>query len=415
MISDPDKKAFEKLCSAKPVLKEIKQARDVLPFLDDYTLLHVSPPIEPERMCGPVRGAIECAIVYEEWTESYSDAWELVLDRKVKLEATHHHGFVGPVSAVVSPSMWVYCVKNETNGNWAYCPMLEHGKGRALRFGAQGDDVLQRLKHIEEVIGPVLSDTIKKVGRIDLQEIIRSSLEMGDECHNRHEAARLLFLNKLIPSLFGLSNDRHIIAEVFEYIAQNYYFFVNISMATCKAMSDSIKNVPGSAIVSAMARNGTDFGIRVAGLGDKWFAAPCNRIDGIFFDGYAEPDGNLDLGDSSITETVGLGAFAMAASPAISRYIGGSVQDLEKQTKEMYKITAGEHTVFKIPAFEYRGTPTGIDVRKVVETGITPIINTSISHREPGIGQIGAGRTMAPIECFEKALAELEKYSSKDK
>ena len=404
---NPNDETFRRLCSGTPVLYSLKPARDVLPeFFSERAILHVSPPISYERMCGPVRGAIECALVYEGWAPNYEAAGRLLDSGEIRLSTTHDNGFAGPVAGVVSPSMWVLGVKNEAFGNWAYSPINE-GMGRALRFGAQGEDVIRRLRWLETYAGPVLAEALNLAGGIELNPIIQRSLEMGDECHNRHEAARLLLLRNLFVHLSCASPNPDVLSQVTEYIAENYYFFVNVSMAACKAITDPASGIANSTLVTTMARNGTDFGIRVSGTGDHWFTAPCNRIRGVCFDGYAEDDGNPDLGDSSITETAGLGAFAMAASPAISSYIGGMPDDLVRDTLQMYEITHGEHPQFRIPVLGYRGTPTGIDARKVVESGITPVINTSISHKRAGIGQIGAGRTTAPMSCFEDAIAAI--------
>lgn len=399
---------FERLCTAEPVLQRVRPAADVIPMLSESrTLLHAGPPITVDRLCGPVRGALECAIVHEKWATSYMAAGQMLERGEVRIEPTHHHRFVGPVAGVVSPSMWVLCVKNKSHGNWAYSPLNE-GMGRALRFGAQGDDVLKKLEFLGRVVGPVLAEAVERSRGINLKCIIQKALEMGDECHNRHEGARLLFLAELLPHLMDAPHPSNTLRDACKFIAGHYYFFVNLSMAACKAMTDAMGVSPGSSLVTVMARNGTDFGIRVAGLGDRWFTAPCQRIEGICFPGYTNADGNPDLGDSSITETAGIGAFAMAAAPAISRYIGGSPAELTRQTLEMYQITEGEHSDFRIPALDYRGTPTGIDVRKVVSTGVTPIINTSISHKQAGIGQIGAGRTRAPLACFQQAVVALD-------
>ena len=399
---------FTRLCRGTPVLLEVKRASAICPLLNGPVLLHAGPSLEWSTACGPVRAGAECAAVYEGWAKDYEEAGRAIERAGIRLEPTHHHSFVGPVAGIISGSMWVFCVRNETDGNWAYCNMSE-GMGRALRFGAQGEDVLRRLEWMEHVLGPVLADAVQRSGGIDLKEIITLSLEMGDDCHNRHEAARLLLLRRLLPHLIASDYSRDTLHEVIEFLADNYYFFVNLCMAACKALTDTVPHLPGSTIVTTMARNGTEFGIRVAGLGSRWFTAPCNSIRGIYFPGYSEEDGNPDLGDSTITETAGIGAFAMAASPAICRYIGGTPDEMLESTLEMYRITHGEHPDFQIPALDYRGTPTGIDVRSVVTTGITPVINTSIAHKEPGIGQIGAGRTRAPLKCFTDALAAIER------
>lgn len=403
-----NEEAFNILCAGEPILVDIKPAHEVCPELrKNRMLLHAGPPIEWERMCGPMKGAVQCAIVYEGWANTYDEAYKLAESGEIQLSPTHDFQFVGPVAGIVSPSMWVFCVKNLKNNCWAYCTMSE-GMGRALRFGAMGEDVLKLLQWMEHVLGPSLSMALDKVDGINLKDIIRNALEMGDECHNRHHGARYLFIQHLFPGLIDSELERDTVKEVIQFISNNYYFFVNISMAACKAMTSAIEYIPGSSLVSVMARNGTDFGIRVSGLGNQWFTAPCERIHGILFEGFNEEDGNSDLGDSSITETAGIGAFAMASAPAISRYIGGTPREMIEHTLEMYQITYGEHPFFQIPFLNYRGTPTGIDIYKVVEMGIPPIINTSIAHKDPGVGQIGAGRTRAPIQCFQKAVKALE-------
>lgn len=405
---------FERLCAGGAVLVDVRPAGEVCPWLaGGRRLLHAGPPSSWGRFCGPVSGALEGAAVFEEWATTCSQAAGLAAEGGIEFAPTHHHRFVGPVAGVVSPSMWVFCVENPRFGNRAYCTMSE-GVGRALRFGAQGDDVLLRLHWMREVLGPTLSEAVGRSDGIDLKEIIRLALEMGDECHNRHEAARLLLLRQLYPALLGSTRHRGVVAEVIEFIARNYYFFVNLAMAASKAMADPIADFRGSSLVSVMARNGAEFGIRVAGLGDRWFTAPCERIHGICFPGYTEADGNPDLGDSTITETVGIGAFAAAAAPAICRYIGGTPGEMLAHTLEMYRITEGEHAHFRIPSLGDRGTPTGIDVEKVVATRISPTINSSIAHRDPGVGQIGAGRTRAPLACFDRALAALRRLGHDD-
>lgn len=186
----------------------------------------------------------------------------------------------------------------------------------------------------------------------------------------------------------------------------NDHFALNLTMPACKCTLDAAKGIPYSTIVTTQARNGTEFGIRVSGIdgGNRWFTAPAEIIDGLYFPGYSQEDANPDIGDSVITETCGIGGFAMATAPAIVQFVGGTPQDAVNYTTSMYEITTVENNVYTIPFLNFRGTPTGIDIRKVVETGIRPVINTGIAHKDPGVGQVGAGIVHPPMKCYEDAL-----------
>jgi hypothetical protein len=144
----------------------------------------------------------------------------------------------------------------------------------------------------------------------------------------------------------------------------------------------------------------------VSGTGERWFTGPAGVVDGLYLPGYGPADANLDIGDSTITETIGLGGFAMAAAPAIVEFVGGRPEDAAATTERMYEIAWSESASFRIPALGFRGTPTGIDCREVVHTGVLPAINTGIAHREPGVGQIGAGLVEPPMEAFVAAVRE---------
>ncbi len=398
--------AVERIRSGRPLLIGMGIAKDVIPGFGERMILHAGPPIEWERMCGPTRGAIMGAIVYEGWAESYEEAAEMAASGEITFDPCHHHHTVGPMAGIVSPSMPVFIVKNETYGNVTYATQNE-GLGRVLRYGAYGDDVLERLKWMEKVLYPALARALEETGPIDLRSIIAQALHMGDEVHNRNRAATSLFIRQIAPAIVATSPKETAI-EVLRFIDGNDHFFLNLSMPTIKAMLEPAEGIEGSTIVTVMARNGTDFGIRIASMPDRWFTAPAPVVDGLWLPGFSAEDANPDIGDSSITETGGVGGFAMAAAPAIVRFVGGTASLALSVTQEMYQITAGEHEVFTVPVLNFRGTPLGIDVRKVMATGILPFINTGIAHKEPGIGMVGAGLVRAPRKCFEDAFAAIK-------
>jgi len=402
-IEEANRTAVERMTSARPMLTGIARARDVIPGMRDGLLLHAGPPIEWERMSGPLRGAVTGALIFEGLAHDEAGALALVAAGEVAFEPCHHHGAVGPMAGVISPSMKVYVVEDATHGHRTFSNLNE-GYGKVLRYGAFGDDVIAKLRWMNDMLAAVLSKALDLLGGIDLRALVAEALHMGDEGHNRNKAGSLLFLKLLAPAIARVSPAAAIHAEVVKFLGDNPLSVLNPVMAACKAMADAAHGVEGSTIVSAMARNGTDFGIRVSGLGDRWFTAPAQVPDGLYFPGFSSADANPDIGDSTITETAGLGAFAMAAAPAIVTFIGGTPQDALNATLEMYEITAAEHGQFTIPALGFRGTPVGIDLRKVVELGLTPRVNTGIAHRRAGVGQVGAGLVRPPIEIFEEAL-----------
>ncbi len=402
-IDQANQSAAERLISARPMLSGVETAREVIPEFRDGLLLHAGPPIEWDRMSGPLRGAVIGALLFEGLAENEDAARSLVESGEVEFEPCHHHRAVGPMAGVISPSMAVYVVDNETHGNHAYSNLNE-GYGKVLRYGAFAPEVLQKLRWMNEVMAPLLAEALERTGPLDLRALLAEALHMGDEGHNRNKAGSLLLTKLLAPALAEAGGDRAAIGEVVRFLGDNALSVLNPVMAACKAMADAAHGVEGSTLVTTMARNGTDFGIRVSGLGDEWFAAPAQTPDGLYFSGFSAADANPDIGDSTITETAGIGAFAMAAAPAIVTFVSGTPKDAVNATLEMYEITAAEHAHFTIPALDFRGTPTGIDLRKVVELGITPRVNTGIAHREAGVGQVGTGLVRPPMEIFERAL-----------
>jgi hypothetical protein len=336
------------------------------------------------------------------------EAQKMAASGEIEYSPCHHHHAVGPMAGVVSPSMPVFILENRTFGNRAYCTQNE-GLGKVLRYGGMGPEVYARLKWMETELYPVLDRALQSLPNgIDIKSLIAQALHMGDECHNRNRAATSLFLRAIGPTLARTNKDNETLAKVIEFIDRNDHFFLNLSMPAGKAMLEAAEGVAGSTIVTVMARNGTDFGIRLSSMPERWFTAPAGRVQGLYFPQYTENDANPDIGDSTITETAGYGGMAMAAAPAITQFVGGTPQMALQNTLEMYEITFGEHPNLTIPALNFRGTPLGIDVRKVMETGILPRINTGIAHKDPGVGMVGAGILRAPEKCFEDAFQALQ-------
>jgi hypothetical protein len=409
-INQANRAATERMIEARAVLVGLGKAGKVIPGMRENLLLHAGPPITWQRASGPMRGAITGALIFEGKVKNEREAQTLVESGEIELEPCHHHQAVGPMAGVISPSMSVYIIENETHGNRAYSNLNE-GYGKVLRYGAFDSEVQNRLKWMEEVLAPVLKDAITASGGIDIKALLSEALHMGDEGHNRNKAGSILYLKTLAPHIASVSKDSRVSAQVLQKIGENALSVLNPVMAACKVMADAAHGITDSTIITAMARNGTDFGIRVSGLNEQWFTAPAQVPGGLYFPGYGDEDANADIGDSTITETAGIGGFAMAAAPAIVTFVSGTPKDALNATMEMYEITASEHKYFTIPQLDFRGTPVGIDLRKVVETGITPRINTGIAHKDAGIGQIGAGLVRPPMEIFEAALmAFAEKY-----
>ncbi len=406
-VEAANEEALRRICAGRPMIVGMGLAREVIPDMHDRMILHAGPPIAWERMCGPMRGGVMGALVYEGLAQTPEEAAGLAESGQVEFSPCHHHHAVGPMAGIVSPSMPVWIVRNEEFGNQAYCTQNE-GLGQVLRYGAYGDEVIKRLKWMAEELYPALNAALEVSGPLDLRTLIAQALHMGDEGHNRNKAGTSLLIRAIAPALAEAVSDQAVVARVLRFMDGNDHFFLNLSMPAMKAMLEPAEGIEGCSVVTTMARNGTDFGIRVSALGDRWFVAPAGQPEGLWLPGFSAEDANPDIGDSTITETGGIGGFALAAAPAIVQFVGGAPEDALNASLEMYEITAGEHTIFTIPALNFRGTPLGIDVRKVVEAGILPRLNTGIAHKEPGIGMVGAGLLQAPMECFRQAFAAFQ-------
>jgi hypothetical protein len=398
--------AVQRMLSSGAALVDVVSARDVL-GLAPTDFLHAGPPIEWARASGPMRGALIGAALFEGLADDAGDAQALLAaGSAITLDCCHHHAAVGPMAGVVSASMWMFVLEDPASGRRAYCSLNE-GLGKVLRYGAYSPDVVGRLHWMSAVLGPLLGRAVRAHGPVDVKAILAQMVQMGDEAHNRNRAGTLMLMRDLMPALVASGAPAHDIAQVVKFIGGNDHFFLNLAMPACKLALDAARDIPGSTMVVAMARNGTDFGIQVSGTGSAWFTGPAQVPDGLYLGDFGPSDANPDIGDSAITETAGLGGFAMAAAPAIVKFVGGTVADALAATERMYEITLAEHPMFSVPVLDFRGTPVGIDVTRVVRTQILPQINTGMAGRVAGTGQVGAGLVNPPASIFPAALAAL--------
>lgn len=406
-IDAANEQAVTRIIEAHPVLVGFGRAIDVVPGMTPETILHAGPPIEWERMNGAMKGAVTGALVFESLAKNLDDAARLAASGRIRFSPCHEHDCVGSMAGVTSASMTMHVVKNKVHGNTAYTNLSEQ-MAKILRMGANDQSVIDRLCWMRDVLGPILEAAMESAGEIDLRLLLAQALHMGDECHNRNNAGTGLLIQALTPHILETPFSTAQKRQVFEFVASSDYFSGPTWMALCKCALDAAHGVEGSSIVTTMCRNGVEFGIRVSGLpGNAWFTGPAQPVIGPMFAGFKPEDSGLDIGDSAITETYGLGGFAMAAAPAIVSLIGGTIDDAMAFTLKMEEITTTVNPNVTIPLLNFRGIATGIDVRKVVQTGILPVISTAIAHREPGIGMIGAGVTYPPAECFQSALLAL--------
>jgi hypothetical protein len=387
------------------MLVDVRPASDVL-GLQPGEFLHAGPPISWQRASGPLRGALMGGAALEGLVDDPEQAPDLFAAGRFSLDSCHHHGAVGPMAGVVTPSMWMFVLEDPATGRRTHCSLNE-GLGKVLRYGAYSPEVLDRLRWMSAVLGPSLQKAVRDAGPVDVTGILTQMLQMGDEAHNRNRAGTLMLLRDLAPAMASSGRSASDVADSLRFIGGNDHFFLNLAMPACKLALDAARDIPGSTMVVAMSRNGTDFGIQVSGTGDGWFTGAALVPEGLFLGDYGTDDANPDIGDSAITETAGIGGFAMATAPAIVRLVGGTVPDALATTRRMHEITLGENPRWTVPALEFRGVPSGIDVTRVCRTGILPQINTGMAGKQAGVGQVGAGLVTPPAEIFPQAMAEL--------
>lgn len=404
-IDDANQAVINKVIQSAPFLLDVVPAKTVIPDLSQKMLLHAGPPIRWEEMTEPMQGSCVGAVLFEEWAKNEQEARELLNSGQIKFAPCHNYQAVGPMGGITSANMPVLVVSNQSDGNRAYCTMNE-GIGAVLRFGAYSQEVIDRLRWMRDVLGPVLSQALQTIpGGLNINVLIAKAVAMGDEFHQRNIAASLAFYKEIGPIIIKLPISEKQKQEVSQFLADTDQFFLNIMMAAGKAVMDSARTITEGTVVTAMCRNGKDFGIRISGMGDQWFTGPVNTPQGLYFSGYSSEDANPDIGDSAITETFGVGGMAMIAAPAVTRFVGsGGFYDALNTSNEMAEICLGHNPNFPVPTWDFKGICLGIDARLVVEKGITPVINTGIAHKKAGIGQIGAGTVRPPLSCFEKAI-----------
>ncbi|MEE0706905.1 MAG: DUF1116 domain-containing protein [Adlercreutzia sp.] len=401
-LEEANARALEPFQRSDVRLTGMALAKEVIPGMHEKLVLHAGPPIEWERMCGPMRGAVLGALIYEGLANNEQEALSLVESGEIEFSPNHEHQAVGPMAGVITAHMPVFIMENVTYGTTAFSNVCE-GQGKCLRFGAFDDAVIARMNWLRDVFYPIMGKALELSGGLDYRGITVQAVQMGDDNHNRNKASTALLIRDLAKYFTQVDAPADDVFKVIEHLEKTEMFNVNLTMAMAKTMSLAASGVKGSTIVTVMARNGVDFGIKVSGLGDQWFVAQANYPEGLYFPGYSQEDAARDIGDSAITETFGMGGFSLAAAPAIVQLVGGTVSDGIRTTNEMYEITAAENDLLKLPTLDFRGSPTGIDILKVLKTGIEPTITTGMAHKDPGIGQVGAGLVKAPIECFRKA------------
>ena len=395
-----NEEAVRRLLAADPVLVDVAPASEVIDGLEERMILHSGPPIEWERMCGAQRGSLLGLVLFEGWAESLAEAETLLASGGVRFEPNHEHHGVGPMAGTTSPSLPVWVVENRSFGNRAYCRPTD----AAQQFGDYSDEALAGIRNWRDVRAPAVSAALRQMGGLPLKPLLAKALQMGDELHNRPNALSALLGNALAPALVEAGVERDALLATLYWLRYDEFLGLAVAMAAAKSAAEPAEGVAYSTLVTAMARNGTDFGIRVAGLPGEWFTAPAPPVDGLYLPGYSAKDAGLDMGDSAITETVGWGGFVLGGAPGILALVGGTPEEAMTISRDMREITLATSPDYRIPAFGFDGAAVGIDIRKVVKSGILPTIDTAIAHREAGHPKIGGGLVRAPLQCFTEAL-----------
>jgi hypothetical protein len=406
-IEAANAEAFRRMTAADPVLIDVAPAAEVIPGMRDRLILHSGPPVEWAKMCGAQRGAAIGMCLFEGWAKDPAEAERMLQAGEIALEPNHHHSTVGPMAGTITNNMWVWVVENKAFGNRAHCRQVESFQ----QFGDYSENALGLLRQWRDVWGPALRTAVRKMGGVQLKQLVARALLMGDEMHNRVVASSSIFSNAVAPVLVGCGLPQEQVISTLYYTGNHPFLFLGLSMAAAKATADPARGVEASSVVTAMARNGTEFGIQVSGLEGEWFTAPSPRVNGLLLPGWKDQDAGLDMGDSAITETVGWGGFTIGGAPGILSFTGGTAAQALAFSRDMRAITVGMSPDYLMPALDFEGTAVGIDIRKVVQTGIQPVIDTAIAHKEAGHGIIGGGIVRPPLECFTKALKRFgEKY-----
>lgn len=407
-IAAANAEAFARLANAKPVWIDVRPALDCLPGMTRDTILHAGPPIAWADMCGPQKMGVVAAALHEGLAATEEEAEAMLLAGEIRTAPCHEHGATGGMAGITSASSPMAVVHDPVHDVTGHSQLFQGPAAGLQNRDDYNREARKRWTWLAEVLGPVLGAAVRATGGIPVKPLISRALEMGDECHNRNSGGSAMMLNQLILPLLDTCEDPARTQEALAYLIENEQVSLVLSMAAGKAMADACKGIPCSTMVTAMARNGVDFGIKVSGLGETWFTAPANRIEGLYFSSeYSDADAVPDIGDSAIMETIGLGGHVQAAAPVLQQFVDGSFARACAMVEAMRTITLGELTEFKIGTMDFIGAPAGIDIRKVVQTRETPVIDTAIAHRKGGV--IGAGQTRAPFGCFADALRAFSK------
>jgi hypothetical protein len=239
---------------------------------------------------------------------------------------------------------------------------------------------------------------------------------MGDELHNRINATSNLLVNELIEGLVKVKSPYETISKVLDFTFKDpngVRLSLGLAMACAQATLEPATQVEYSTVITCMSRNGVDWGVRLGACHPRWFtttAPTCHKY--YIFKPYTREDFGNDMGDSVITETNGWGALIAGNSLALAYVVGATPEEAFATQHENSKLTLAENPQYKIPAFGYRGSPCGIDVRQIVARRQSPVINTGIAHREAGHSVVARGLLTSPIDCFDQAFnAFCTKYS----
>src|SRR3989337_2528565 len=230
-IQQANTEVTQRMMEARPVVIGMGKALDVIPGMRADLLLHAGPPIAWERDCGPMRGAITGALIYEGKAKTEAEAQALVESGVIQLEPCHHHQSVGPMAGIICASMSVYILAHKTHGNKSYSNLNE-GYGKVLRYGAYSEEVLKKLRWMNDVLGPVLADALAASEGLDVRALIAEAMHMGDEGHNRNKAGSLLYLKWLSPLIAKVAKDSAVESEVLKFLGDNALSVLNPVMAS---------------------------------------------------------------------------------------------------------------------------------------------------------------------------------------
>ena len=386
--AEANRAAIERVLASEPWLVGVKPAGEVVPGMRPNLILHAAPPASWDDLAPVLRAGLLGAARFEG-----------LAHEEAELGAAQDHSAMAGGAGSITASLPVLVVEDRATGNRAFHFLME-GFGKTLILGMYDDDVRERLVWIRDELAPALDAALGALGGIDARALMAEALRRGDELHNRNAAATSMLAERLAPALDVDAAARR---RIFDFLRGNSQFFVAASLAASRLALDAGHGVEGSSLVTAVGANGRDCGIKVSGLGDEWFTAPAEVPEGVFLEGFGPADAGPGCGDSLAVECAGLGATVLPAAPALWPLVGADEARARRIFEETELIALGEHPHYRVPVLGDRGAPTGIDLLRVVETGIRPVIDIVMVHRESGRGMIGFGLTSPPMGCFEQA------------